>query len=56
MNSCGKGLSIKEMGHQGQFTGAAQIQVPAECLKICTRILIKSMFSCNAENENLMCF
>jgi len=57
MNSCGKGLSIKEMDHQEQFTGAAQIRVPAECLKICTRVLINSVYSCiNAENENLMCF
>jgi len=48
---------LTEMDHQEQFTGAAQIRVHAERLKICTRVLIKSVYSCiSAENENFMCF
>jgi len=47
---------LTEMDHQELFTGAAQIRVPTECLIMCTRVLIKSVYSCiNAENENLMC-
>jgi len=35
---------LTEMDHQEQFIGAAQIRVQPECLKICTRVLIKSVF------------
>lgn len=48
---------LTEMDHQEQFTGAARIRVHAERLEICTRVLIKNVYSCfSAENEHLMCF
>jgi hypothetical protein len=44
---------LTEMDHQEQFTGAAQIRVHTERLKICTRLLIKSVYSgISVENEN----
>lgn len=52
-----QGTVYKGNGPPERLTGAAQIRVPEECLKICTRVLIKSVYSCiNAENENLMYF
>jgi hypothetical protein len=53
--TCGLSTASGNGHHQEQCTSVAQIRVHIECLKICPRILIKSVYSGVNDGTNIWC-